>query len=259
MNILDKIIDQKRREVAEIKKNGLVPPGREIAPIRAFRQALVENQGVSIIAEVKKASPSKGLICRDFDPVQIAMDYELGGARAVSVLTDRQFFQGSLEYLAMIRENTALPLLRKDFIIDHLQVEEASLYGADAVLLIAAVLEKSLLSELIHHCSERGINALVEVHEEAEAEKALHAGAELVGINNRNLKDFSVSLDTTFRINSILPEDMPVVSESGISTPDDIAKLKEAGISAALIGEALVKDANRRVSALAAMVEAGAG
>ncbi len=256
MSILDTIIAHKRAELKEKHRKGLIPPEHEVSSPRGFREALVSDPGVSIIAEVKKASPSKGLLCPNFDPVSIAEDYQAGGARAVSVLTDEKFFQGKLEFLPQIRKEIDLPLLRKDFIIDHFQVEEARLWGADAILLIVAVLDDSMLSELMAHTRENGIDTLVEVHNENEMERALAANADLIGVNNRNLEDFSVSIETTFRIRKALPSGIPLVSESGISTPDDIKRLLDAGITAALIGEALVK-AEKRIKPLAALVEAG--
>ncbi len=256
MSILDTIIAHKRAELKDKHRKGLIPPGHKVASPRGFREALVSDPGVSIIAEVKKASPSKGLLCSNFDPVSIAEDYQAGGARAVSVLTDEKFFQGKLEFLPQIRKEIDLPLLRKDFIIDHFQVEEARLWGADAVLLIVAALDDSMLSELMAHIRENGIDPLVEVHNEHEMERALAANADLIGVNNRNLEDFSVSIETTFRIRKALPPEIPLVSESGISTPDDIKRLLDAGITAALIGEALVK-AEDRIKSLAALVEAG--
>lgn len=256
MSILNTIIAHKRAELKDKHRKGLIPPGHKVSSPRGFREALVSDPGVSIIAEVKKASPSKGLLCPDFDPVNIAGDYQSGGARAVSVLTDERFFQGKLEFLPQIRKEIALPLLRKDFIIDYFQVDEARLWGADAVLLIVAALDDSLLSELMAHIRENGIDTLVEVHNEHEMERALAANADLIGVNNRNLEDFSVSIETTFRIRKALPSEIPLVSESGISTPDDIKRLLDAGITAALIGEGLVK-AEDRVKYLSALVKAG--
>jgi indole-3-glycerol phosphate synthase len=256
MSILDTIIAHKRAELKDKHHKGLISPEHEVSSPRRFREALVSDPGVSIIAEVKKASPSKGLLCPNFDPVSIAGDYQAGGARAVSVLTDEKFFQGKLEFLPKIRKEIDLPLLRKDFIIDHFQVEEARLWGADAVLLIVAVLDDSMLSELMAHTREKGLDSLVEVHNEHEMERALSADADLIGVNNRNLEDFSVSIETTFRIRKALPPEIPLVSESGISTPDDIKRLLDSGITAALIGEALVK-AEDRITSLAALVEAG--
>jgi len=256
MSILDTIIAQKRAELKDKHRKGLIPPEHEVSSPRGFREALVSDPGVSIIAEVKKASPSKGLLCPNFDQVSIAEDYQAGGARAVSVLTDEKFFQGKLEFLPQIRKEIDLPLLRKDFIIDPFQIEEARLWGADAVLLIVAVLDDNMLSDFLAYTREKGLDSLVEVHDENEMERALAANADLIGVNNRNLEDFSVSIETTFRIRKALPSEIPLVSESGISTPDDIKRLLDAGITAALIGEALVKSESR-ITSLAALVEAG--
>ncbi len=246
MTILEKITQFKRQEVAEQKRRGIPEPEWEPGPKRGFRQALMEPRAISLIAEVKKASPSKGLLCPDFDPVAIAQDYEQAGAAAVSVLTDTEFFQGSLDYLPLIRKVIRLPLLRKDFIIDHFQVDQADVYGADAILLIVAILDPVLMHELMAHARENGLDCLVEVHDEAEAEVALKADADLIGVNNRNLKDFSVSLDTTFRIRNAVPDDVPLVSESGISTAQEIKRLEEHGICAVLIGESLVTARDRQ-------------
>jgi len=256
MSILDTIIAHKRAELKDKHRKGLIPPEHKVSSPRGFREALISDPGVSIIAEVKKASPSKGLLCPNFDPVSIAEDYQAGEAKAVSVLTDERFFQGNLEFIPKIRNEIDLPILRKDFIIDHFQIDEARLWGADAVLLIVAALDDSMLSELMAHTRENGIDPLVEVHNENEMERALAANADFIGVNNRNLEDFSVSIETTFRIKKALPSEVPLVSESGISTPDDIKRLLDAGIIATLIGEALVK-AKDRITSLAALVEAG--
>ena len=256
MSILDTIIAHKRAELKDKHRKGLIPPEHKVSSPRGFREALISDPGVSIIAEVKKASPSKGLLCPNFDPVSIAEDYQAGGAKAVSVLTDERFFQGNLEFIPKIRNEIDLPILRKDFIIDHFQIDEARLWGADAVLLIVAALDDSMLSELMAHTRENGIDPLVEVHNENEMERALAANADFIGVNNRNLEDFSVSIETTFRIKKALPSEVPLVSESGISTPDNIKRLLDAGIIATLIGEALVK-AKDRITSLAALVEAG--
>ena len=245
MNILDTIIAYKRQEIKDRRRRGLIPPEYEVDPPRGFINALVSDPVVSIIAEVKKASPSKGLLCPEFDPIAIARDYQQGGARAISVLTDERFFQGSPGFIPEIRREVNLPVLRKDFLIDHFQVEETTSLGADAALLIVAVLDDVLLSELMAHMKENGLDPLVEVHDEHEMERALKAGAELIGVNNRNLEDFSVSLDTTFRIRKALPEEIPMISESGISSPEDIKRLYDAGVNAALIGEALVRARDR--------------
>ena len=246
MTILDRITEFKRKEVTEQKRSGLSHPDIDPGPVRGFRKALVEPEHISLIAEVKKASPSKGLLCPDFDPEAIARDYEEAGAAAVSVLTDSEFFQGSLEYLARIRNTVTLPLLRKDFIIDHFQVDQARAWGADAILLIVAVLDNILMEELMAHAGEADLDCLVEVHHEAEAEQAIRAGADLIGVNNRNLRNFSVSLQTTFRLREFIPRNIPMVSESGISTADEIRRLEESGVCAVLIGESLVKAENRQ-------------
>lgn len=214
---------------------------RPIAPPRGFARALLEYQGVAIIAEVKKASPSKGVICHDFDPVRIAANYQKLGAQAVSVLTDVDFFQGSLRYLMQVREAITLPVIRKDFIIDPLQIDEAKVHGADAILLIAAILDESQLRDYRQQAQEYNIDSLVEVHDEHELETALKAGSTLIGVNNRNLKDFSMDLGTTLRLKKLIPAHIPVVSESGLKCSEDIRRLGEAGIAAALIGESLMR------------------
>ncbi len=239
--ILDTIVERKREEVAALKKKGIQPPDTAIDPPRGFMQALIDVPGVAIIAEAKKASPSKGVIAPDFDPVQIAVNYKQGGAHAMSVLTDVDFFQGSIEYIPLVRNMVDLPVLRKEFIIDPLQIEEAVAFGADAILLIAAILETSQLREFRLQAEESGLDVLVEIHNEQELEKTLTAGSRLIGINNRNLNDFTVDLATTFRLQRQIPEEIPLVSESGISSRQDMLRLREAGITAALIGESLMR------------------
>jgi indole-3-glycerol phosphate synthase len=248
VNILDKIVEFKRGEVSRLKRQGISDPPRDPGPTRGFASAVTRKdpgEPLRIIAEAKKASPSKGLLCPDFDPVALARDYQEAGASAMSVLTDEEFFQGSLAYLMDVRRAVDLPLLRKDFIIDHIQIDEARRWGADAVLLIAAILSTSQISEFLAHAQELSLACLVEVHDEDEAEKALSAGAALIGINNRNLKDFSVSLDTTVRVKGMIPDEIPVVSESGIRSGEDARYLKEHGVSALLIGESLVTSDDR--------------
>lgn len=243
--ILDRIVDVKKVEVARLQKQGIALPtvfrDRVIDPPRGFRQALLDYPGVAIIAEVKKASPSKGVICRDFDPVAIARNYAQSQAQAVSVLTDVDFFQGSLLYLMQVREAIDLPVLRKDFIIDEVQIKEAGVHGADAILLIAAILDRVQLLDYQACAADLGMDVLVEVHDEQELETALAAGSRLIGINNRNLKDFSMDLNTTFRLKTLIPDDIPVVSESGLRDHEDIRRLAEAGVTAALIGETLMR------------------
>lgn len=239
--ILDTIVARKREEVALLKRDGLQGPGREVDPPRGFCRALTEFPGLAVIAEAKKASPSKGVIRPDFDPVAIAKNYKAGGAQAMSVLTDVDFFQGSITYIPLVRAAVDLPVLRKDFILDPLQIREASLYGADAILLIAAILDTVQLRSFREEAEALAMDVLVEVHDERELESALAAGSKLIGINNRNLDDFSVDLDTTFRLQRLIPPGIPVVSESGIASREDMQRLRAAGITAALIGESLMR------------------
>jgi indole-3-glycerol phosphate synthase len=239
--ILDTIVARKYEEVADLKRRGITAPEKAVDPPRGFIRALTNAPGVAIIAEAKKASPSKGVIQPDFDPVRIARNYREGGAHALSVLTDVDFFQGSLEYIPLVRAAVELPVLRKDFIIDPLQIEEARAFGADAILLIAAILDEQQLREYRLQAESLGMDVLVEVHDERELDLALSAESRLIGINNRNLNDFSVSLDTTFRLLQKIPAGIPVVSESGITSVEDMKRLKEAGVKAALIGESLMR------------------
>lgn len=243
--ILDTIVAKKKREVTILHQKGIIIPDefreKVIDGPRGFQQALLQYQGVSVIAEVKKASPSKGVISSDFRPVEIARNYQRNGAQAISVLTDVDFFQGSLTYMMQVREAVSLPVLRKDFIIDELQIQEAKVHGADAILLIAAILDLHQLRDYQACARELGMDILVEVHDEAETELALAADAQLIGINNRNLKDFSMDLETTFRLKKLIPADIPVVSESGLKTADHFRRLRDEGIAAALIGETLMR------------------
>lgn len=239
--ILDTIVARKYEEVAALKERGLPVLDRPVEPPRGFLRALVEAPSVAIVAEAKKASPSKGVIQPDFDPVRIACNYRDGGAHCLSVLTDVDFFQGSLSFIPLVREAVALPVLRKDFIIDPLQIEEARAVGADAILLIAAILDVDQLREYRLQAESLGMDVLVEVHDERELDEALQAESRLIGINNRNLNDFTVSLETTFRLLSRIPPGIPVVSESGIASAADMHRLREAGVKAALIGESLMR------------------
>jgi len=210
------------------------------APARGFARA-VAGEGRRIIAEVKKASPSKGVIREDFDPVAIARDYAMHGASAISVLTEEHFFQGSLQYLEQIRGAVTEPLLRKDFILDPYQLFEAKSYGADAVLFIVALLDPHLLRDLIEQATALSLDALVEVHSEAELNAAVKAGAQLLGINNRDLKTFEVSLSTTEKLAPLIPRGMPAVCESGIDSLEQIRRVEQWGIRVFLIGESLMR------------------
>jgi indole-3-glycerol phosphate synthase len=247
-DVLEKIVAHKREEVAAAR--AVLPlealqtiPSRRGHP-RSFLKAL-QGPGLALIAEIKKASPSAGLIREDFDPIAIAKIYEQNHAAAISVLTDAQFFQGSLGYLAQVREAAGLPLLRKDFILDEYQVVEAARAGADAVLLITACLDDHQLRGLREVAQAEGLDALVEVHDDAELDRALKSGALIVGINNRDLKTLEISLNTTLRLAGRLSaserERLVLVSESGIHKPEDLARLRSAGVDAVLIGEAFMK------------------
>lgn len=209
-------------------------------PTRGFAKAL-SGAGRHIVAEVKKASPSKGLIRADFDPVAIAKDYAAHGASAISVLTEERFFQGELSYLEQIHATVAVPLLRKDFMLDPYQIVEAKSFGADAVLLIAAMLDGQLMGELRQQASELQMDSLIEVHSEAELAAALKAGAQLIGINNRDLKSFAVNLATTERLAPLVPAGIPAVCESGIDSLEQIRRVEKLGIHAFLIGESLMR------------------
>jgi indole-3-glycerol phosphate synthase len=245
--ILDKILAAKKREVERHKQavrltSLLECIGRRKAPL-AFAPAL-KGDGIKLIAEVKKASPSRGILRPYFDPMALAKTYAESGAAAISVLTDAEFFQGSPEHLAAIRETVSLPLLRKDFIYDEYQLYETAAYGADALLLITAILEPKQLEKMITISRSLGLGCLVEVHNEEELNKALTSGAEIIGINNRDLKTFEVDVNTTRRLRPLVPENKIVVSESGISRREDIKDLQAWGVDAVLIGEALVTARN---------------
>jgi indole-3-glycerol phosphate synthase len=239
------------RKVVEIRERSAQVPLRELSArcaelpaTRGFADALHATIGrgrPAVIAEVKKASPSKGVIRADFHPAQIARSYERGGAACLSVLTDVDFFQGSDAYLQQARAACALPVLRKDFVIDDYQVYEARTLGADCVLLIVAALGDAALAELSGLALELGMDVLVEVHDIDELERALQVPVPLVGINNRNLRTFEVSLDTTLAMRDMVPKDRLLVTESGIVTPQDVALLRSHGVEAFLVGEAFMR------------------
>ncbi len=243
--ILNKIIEEKRKELKHSKSSASLKEMRkrigDAGNNRGFKKSL-ENDSINIIAEIKKASPSKGIIREDFNPVEIAKIYQDNAAVAISVLTDKKYFQGDIEYLNQIRKNVSLPLLRKDFILDEYQLYEAKVFGADAVLLIAAVLDKNQLTEYMELSKEIGLENLVEVHSFKDLEKAMYCEAEIIGINNRDLQTFEVSLKTTLEMAKEIPENKVIVSESGINSHDDILELQKNGVNAFLIGEALMKE-----------------
>ena len=246
--ILDTIVSQKKKEVALLKAHGVSRPEMDVDPPRGFMQALTQSSEIAVIAEVKKGSPSKGIISPDFNPTAIASSYEKGGADAVSVLTDEKFFYGSLDYIPLVRQEIQLPVIRKDFIIHELQIEEAGNYGADAILLIAAILDRNQIRDYLQMSTELDMDALVEVHDEKELEKSLIAGSRLIGINNRDLRDFTVDLKTTIRLRREIPDSIPVVSESGIKSREDMKMLEDESIAAALIGETFMRSGDREAA-----------
>ena len=253
--ILDTIAASAKERVAAAKE--ALPLTEQIARAREsdcntgfpLEQALAKKR-MSFICEVKKASPSKGLIAPEFPYVQIAKEYEAAGADAISVLTEPTYFQGKNEYLTKIRQTVQIPLLRKDFTVDEYMIYEAKVLGASAVLLICAILTERQIREYLHICDGLGLSALVEVHNEAEGEMALRAGARIIGVNNRNLKDFSVDPDNSRRLRALIPREVLFVSESGVRSAGDIAVLRELGADGVLIGETLMRAADKK-SALA--------
>ena len=244
-SILDEIVASKRREVAAARLrmplDEMEHQAAEAPPVRDFLAALSGPGPIRLIAEVKKASPSARVIREDFDPVGIARTYQAHGAACLSVLTDAPYFQGHLSYLARVRAAVALPLLRKDFVIDDYQVVEARLAGADAVLLIAEILDDARLASLRGRAEALGMAALVEFHDDANLPRVLASGATLVGINNRDLRLFATDLDRTFRLRDRVPPHVTLVSESGIRTRHDVERLEAAGVSAVLVGETLMR------------------
>lgn len=247
-NILEEIVASKRREIAEAKERrplAELERGLEDAPApRDFRAALDQPGSVQVLAEVKKASPSAGVLRADFDPVAIARTYEQHGAAAISVLTDRPYFQGDLEYLTAIRQASARPLLRKDFILDRYQIVEARRAGADAVLLIAEILDEQELPTLLGHIHELGMQALVELYDAENLPRVLDSGAQVIGVNNRNLRTFVTKLEHTLDLADRVPADRVLMSESGIRGHADLIRLQQAGVKAVLVGEALMRAAD---------------
>ena len=246
-NVLQEICAAKRDHVAACKRRkpigSVLDAAKTAAPPRGFaarlRRARAEGR-YGLIAEIKRASPSKGLIRKDFDPEDLARQYEAGGATCLSVLTDPPYFQGADEHLSAAREAVDLPVLRKDFMLDPYQVAEARAIGADCILLIMAALENDLAGELADQARELGMDVLVEVHDEEELDRALAIGGGLVGINNRNLKTLKTDIATTRRLAPLVPRDRLVVGESGLSSPADLASMEAAGVTTFLIGEALM-------------------
>lgn len=260
MTILDQLADyaRERTEAAkkavsfeEVKARALALPMGDFA----FEKAL-KKPGMSFICECKKASPSKGLIAPDFPYLEIAKEYEAAGADCISVLTEPKWFLGSDAYLKEITDTVKTPCIRKDFTVDAYMIYEAKLLGASAVLLICSILSEQEIVEYIKICDELGLSALVETHDEAEVQMALRCGARIIGVNNRNLKDFSVDTGNSVKLRKMIPEDVVFVSESGVSSPEDVKILREIGADAVLIGEMLMRAEDKK-SLLAKLHEAG--
>lgn len=250
MTILDQLADYARERIEqakvkmpleEIRQKALVLPKENFS----FENAL-KTPNISFICECKKASPSKGLIAPDFPYLQIAREYEAAGAECISVLTEPKCFLGSDEYLKEIVLNVSVPCLRKDFVVDEYMIYEAKVLGASAVLLICSILSEEQIRSYISICDELGLSALVEAHDANEVQTALHAGARIIGVNNRNLKDFSVDTDNSRRLRELIPRDVLFVSESGVRCAEDVAKLREIGADAVLIGEALMRAPDKK-------------
>ena len=247
-DILQKILKRKVEEITEAAKNESLADLSKRAeaglPVRGFIKAIEDKIAAGkagVIAEIKKASPSKGVIRENFQPVEIAKSYESAGAACLSVLTDRDFFQGDPEYLKQAREATELPVIRKDFIIDPYQVYEARAMNADCILLIVSALGDAMLNELLGLAHHLDMDVLMEVHDREEMERAIQTGAKLIGVNNRSLRTFDVSLNTTLDMLGMLPDDRILVTESGIHVPDDVKLMRDNNVNAFLVGEAFMR------------------
>jgi indole-3-glycerol phosphate synthase len=245
VSVLEKIIEKKRERLAQSKSavsmNELRRRIEDADPPGDFKGAISRDGGIKLIAELKKASPSKGLIREDFNPREIARIYD-GHAAAISVLTEEDFFQGDIKYIKEVKGVSERPVLRKDFIFDEYQIYESRAAGADAMLLIETALETSQAREYLHMARELGMSVLFEVHDISELERALRVEADIIGINNRDLKTLSIDMETTFELIREMPGGKTVVSESGIETREDVARLQEAGVDAVLVGTAIMKE-----------------
>ena len=245
--MLSEILAEKHKEVERLKAKG-IPTGKdtEISPIRDFKGAISATVRINLIAEIKSASPSAGLIRKETDPLTIGRMYEEAGAAAISLLTDKRFFGGDLNDLPRLKKVVTLPILRKDFIVDEIQVRESILYGADAILLIARILSIRDLKRLLEIAQGLGLSAVTEVHDKDDLEKAIQCGTDIIGINNRNLETFTVDLGTTIELGRLVPKGHIVVSESGISTGEDIVLLMKSGVHAVLVGTSIMRSNNIR-------------
>jgi indole-3-glycerol phosphate synthase len=253
---LKEILAEKEREVERLKREGISRRAEDrLPPVRDFKGALSVQGRINLIAEIKFASPSAGIIRENVDPLSVGRMYEEAGAAAISLLTDQKFFGGDLKNLPLLKKAIALPILRKDFIIDEIQIEESSLWGADAILLIARILTKEELTKFLELCRTFGMAALTEIHDGDDLEKALECGAEIIGINNRDLDTFEISLNTTLELAPRIPEGYVKVSESGINRGADVLPLKQVGVQAILVGTSLMQshDIKEKVRELAGL------
>jgi indole-3-glycerol phosphate synthase len=253
--MLEKIVEDKKKELENLKQEFSLEKLKEklegLEPTRNFKEAISDppgrgaGSGINLIAEIKRKSPSRGTICKDFDPLEIARVYEENGASAISILTDKKYFGGSLNFLLQVRGVTNIPLLRKDFIIDGYQIYESRVFGADALLLIAKILSEAELKRFLEIAHSLGIDCLVEVHNEEELNKVLKTEAQIIGINNRDLENFRVNLETTLNLVKKIPQGKIVVSESGFEKREDVLRLEGKRVNAFLVGEALMRSENR--------------
>lgn len=250
MNILDQLAEHAKNRVAELKKNKSLEEIKEEAfnlPKGDFEfEKALRKDDIAFICECKKASPSKGIIAEDFDYIKIAQEYEMAGADCISVLTEPKWFLGSDEYLKAIANTVNVPCLRKDFTVDEYMIYEAKILGAKAVLLICSILTKEQIREYIEICDKLGISAIVEAHDDTEVKMAIAANARIIGVNNRNLKDFSVDTENSKRLRKLIPEDVIFISESGIKSREDIKVLEDAEVDAVLIGETLMRSKDKK-------------
>ncbi|ABX44192.1 indole-3-glycerol phosphate synthase TrpC [Lachnoclostridium phytofermentans] len=251
----DRINQEKRRLPEEVIKKSATEmaikqgfgSSSSISRDKFFFEEVMSRPGVNFLCEIKRASPSKGMIAKDFDPVFIAKEYEEGGAAAISVLTEPTFFLGKDDYLMEVKKEVGIPVLRKDFILEAYQIYQAKLLGADCVLLIVSILTEEQLTGFLKICDELGLSALVETHNQEEVMRALQCGARIIGVNNRNLSTFEVSIENSLKLRTLVPKEAIFIAESGISTPEQIKELKEAGVNGVLIGETLMKASNKKL------------
>ena len=245
MNILDKITEKTKIRTEKLNINDLKEKVQNLPRKDFIFKNALSGDKIKIISEIKKASPSKGLICPDFDPIKIAKEYNEAKTDCISILTEPYFFLGNNAYIKDVKKVTDIPVLRKDFIIDEKQIYESKIIGADCILLICAILDEKKLKEFLNLAHKLCLSVLVEAHNEDEIKTALNCNAEIIGVNNRNLKTFEVDFNNTFKLRKLVPDDIIFVSESGIKTREDIIKLEENNVNAVLIGETFMKSKNK--------------